>query len=178
MARSLPRTAAHEFARDLADALRTSFPSIQPTAVASPVALTKGARGLRRLDVNYSTRHHGLELAAWVKPLPTTRDGVARLRARLRTRSADVHRRQPYAVLTTFLLAPDTAHAEPPALELDTLSGRSDPSADPARLEHLFIVSRAPDGHLCLTERGRQGPPLSLDGAVGRLRDTHRARSP
>ena len=42
----------------------------------------------------------------------------------------------------------------------------------------VFVVTRAADGQLTLTEAGTPRVPLSLADAVGRLRDTHRARNP
>jgi hypothetical protein len=105
---------SRQLATCFANALRPSFPGIIPTETGeqheSPARTSKG---LKKLDVNYSTPQLGLALGVSLKSI-NFRDQATRRYTKnysrndneLRAEATDYHQRQPYAVLAAVLFLP------------------------------------------------------------------------
>lgn len=112
-AERLSRALAQRFA----DALRPWFDGILPLADGiRHESRARTARGVKKLDVNYSTTELGLGLGISIKTInfvdPQTRrftKNYTRVDNELRAEAKDYHQRQPYAVLVGILFLP--AHA-------------------------------------------------------------------
>ncbi len=109
-AERLSRALATKFAH----ALRRDFDGILPDEDGSrQESRSRTARGLKKLDVNYSTPELGLGLAVSIKTL-NYRDRKAsrytknysRIDNELRAEALDYHLRQPYAVMTAVVFLP------------------------------------------------------------------------
>jgi hypothetical protein len=100
-----------------ANALRRNFPGILPAADGSgQESKARTAKGLKRLDVNYSTVQLGLGLGISIKTV-NFRDArthrytknYTRADGELRAEASDYHERQPYAVLVAVVFMPSDA---------------------------------------------------------------------
>jgi hypothetical protein len=107
-------------AQKTADALRPDFAGIYPDERGRRhESKTKGAGGLKKLDVNYSTKRSGLELAISIKTI-NFRDeksnrytkNVKRVDGELRAEAGDCHKRQPWAVLGAYVFLPEDAASD------------------------------------------------------------------
>lgn len=145
----------------IANALRPYFGGILPNEDGSGQA--SGARtgkGVKKLDVNYSTPELGLGLGVSVKTLnfrdPKTQrytKNTTRNDNELRAEAMDYHERQPYSVLVGVLFTPlDSCHdGNPDKLKQSRSSfahfvnvlrhraGRTGPNDSAQRLEALYI---------------------------------------
>lgn len=105
-----------------ADALRVDFPNILPVRDAEG-GVVKGTespartlKGVKKLDVNYSTIQLGLGLGVSIKTLnfrdPKSKrytKNVSRIDNELRAEASDYHERQPFAVLAAVVFLPRDA---------------------------------------------------------------------
>lgn len=109
-AEALSRALAQRFA----DALRPSFPGILPDpSGAGQESRARTAKGVKKLDVNYSTAELGLGLGVSIKTInfPDGKSGrytknYTRADGELRAEASDYHVRQPYAVLVGVVFLP------------------------------------------------------------------------
>jgi len=109
-AEALSRALAQRFA----DALRESFNGILPdSAGGGQESRARTGKGLKKLDVNYSTVELGLGLGVSIKTInfPDAKSGrytknYTRVDNELRAEAADYHERQPYAVLCAVVFLP------------------------------------------------------------------------
>lgn len=154
--KNLAQRFSEAIAQKIANALRSELPGIQPDASGGGhESYSRGAGGLKKLDVNYSTTKSGLELAVSVKTInfPDGATGrytknVKRVDGELRAEAQDCHGRQPYAVIVAYLFMPrdaandgldggsSLAHA---ARVLAERAGRSSHEGPDERLELAFI---------------------------------------
>jgi hypothetical protein len=112
-AEALSRALAMRFA----EALRGTFPGILPSADGTgQESKARTAKGLKKLDVNYSTVQLGLGLGVSIKTInfkdATTRrytKNYTRADSELRAEASDYHERQPYAVLVGVIFLPSDA---------------------------------------------------------------------
>ena len=116
--RDVKKNYVEQFSRNIAtcvaNALRSRFPGIMPsedgTQQESPA---RTAKGLKKLDVNYSTPQLGLALGVSIKTI-NFRDAATKRYTKnysrndneLRAEATDYHQRQPYAVLVGILFLP------------------------------------------------------------------------
>jgi hypothetical protein len=140
-----------------ADALRADFKGILPDASGSgQESQARGAKGVKKLDVNYSTTKLGLGLGVSIKTInfPDGKSGrytknFTRADGELRAEAADYHIRQPYSVMVAVIFLPtatceDAGPRSPSsfgsAVKLfRSRAGRKDPKDDPMLFEHVFI---------------------------------------
>ena len=95
------------FATVVANALRTDFPGITPDAEGRrQEAPARTSKGMKKLDVNYSTSELGLGLGVSIKTINFSDKGGSRYTKNftradneLRAEAKDYHERQPYSVL-------------------------------------------------------------------------------
>ena len=143
-------------AQKIADHLRPDYPDIAPDERGGGhESLSAGAAGVKRIDVNYSTKRSGLELAISVKTM-NFKDEVTgrytkntkRVDGELRAEAQESHDRQPHAVLAAYFFVPeDSAHDAPGGKSslwhnADVFSrraGRVRTNDDFNRFEHVFI---------------------------------------
>lgn len=147
----------------VADGLRRDFPGILPTMVGDKRTGVESAartvKGVKKLDINYSTVQLGLGLGVSIKTLNFRDAGsrrytknVTRIDNELRAEAGDYHERQPFAVLAAILFMPQDsasdagnkandfssfAHA---AITLRFRAGRSTPRDSPDLFERLYIA--------------------------------------
>ena len=109
-AEALSRSLAQRFA----DSLRSTFPTILPRPDGSgQESKARTGKGLKKLDVNYSTVELGLGLGVSIKTI-NFRDArsnrytknFTRADNEFRAEAADYHQRQPYSVLCAAFLLP------------------------------------------------------------------------
>jgi hypothetical protein len=109
-AEALSRALSQRFA----DALRDSFEGILPNeSGAGQESKARTGKGLKKLDVNYSTVELGLGLGVSIKTI-NFRDAATkrytknytRVDNELRAEAADYHERQPYSVLCAVVFLP------------------------------------------------------------------------
>ncbi|MBP9825307.1 MAG: hypothetical protein KBF21_13870 [Thermoanaerobaculia bacterium] len=187
----------------IANAFRGRFPGIKPDpsgkGVESP---SRALRGLKKLDVNFSTPQAGLCLGISLKSVhlpdknPKHRYHHNRKRndEELRVEAAGYHQRQPYSVLVAVVVLPfeacDDADSRPSSFGmwvqyLWPLARRSDPHDDVDRFEHVFVaLYDEKNGKLAffdVTEpppkKGRPKKTLTLEGFVERVAATYEARN-
>jgi hypothetical protein len=109
---------AERFSRNIAtciaNALRPRFPNIIPAEDGSQQeSPARSSKGLKKLDVNYSTTQLGLALGVSIKTI-SFRDARSKRYTKnysrndneLRAEATDYHQRQPYAVLVAILFLP------------------------------------------------------------------------
>lgn len=98
----------------IANALRKDFPGITPDAEGKRQEVpARTSKGLKKLDVNYSTSELGLGLGVSIKTINFPDPGSARYTKNftradneLRAEAKDYHERQPYAVLVGVVFLP------------------------------------------------------------------------
>lgn len=151
-AESLSRHLAQRFA----DLLRRDFDGVLPDEKGGRhESRVRSAKGVKKLDVNYSTPELGLGLGVSIKtinfPDPKTRrytKNYTRVDAELRAEASDYHVRQPYAVLVAVIFLPadacDDGRREPSSFgqavkAFRFRSGRAEPEDDPNLFERVFI---------------------------------------
>jgi hypothetical protein len=200
-AESLSRALAQRFA----NALRPSFPGIlpDPTGIGQE-SRARTAKGIKKLDVNYSTVELGLGLGVSIKTV-NFRDGKTRRYTKnytradgeLRAEASDYHVRQPYAILVGVVFLPldacdDGSQAPSSFGQAVTIfrfrAGRHEPTGDPNLFEKVFIglYDTSPNnfGRVgffdVMDAPPRNGRPEKLLGfaeLIQRIRDTYDARN-
>lgn len=101
-------------ATGVANAFRKDFPGITPDAEGRrQEAPARTSKGLKKLDVNYSTSELGLGLGVSIKTINFPDKGSSRYTKNftradneLRAEAKDYHERQPYAVLVAVVFLP------------------------------------------------------------------------
>lgn len=108
---------SRQLAQAVADALRPQFRGITPTHDGKQhERQTRSAKGVKKLDVNYSTPDLGLGLGVSIKTV-TAKDpkggrfgkNYTRIDNELRAEAKDYHQRQPYAVMVALIFLPEAA---------------------------------------------------------------------
>lgn len=198
---------ANAMAVYVANAFRARFPEIKPDATGRGVeSKSRAVRGLKKLDVNYSTQQAGLLLGISLKsvhvrdkePKHRFHHNPKRNDEELRVEAAGYHQRQPYAVLVAVVMLPfeacEDADARPSSFGtwvqyLWPLARRSDPHGDLDRFEHVFVALYDPDPrkHELVFFDVTDAPPksgrpraektLSLEGFVERVTATYEKRN-
>lgn len=147
---------SRELARRFADGLRRDFPGILPDETGrGQESRARTAKGVKKLDVNYSTVELGLGLGLSVKTInfPDGASGrytknYTRVDGELRAEASDYHVRQPYAVMVAVIFLPmdscDDARREPSSFGQSVRvfrfrGGRSEPDGDPNLFEAVYI---------------------------------------
>lgn len=184
---------------EIAQALEPRFPGI-----VSGEKPSRAVRGMKRVDVKYSTAEAGLGLALSFKSVHFgERDGgktrfthnMKRNDEELRVEATGHHLRQPYAVMVAVVFLPfesctDLLQQSSFASWVEylwPLKGRDEPEDPPDRFELVFVALYARDG----SEMGfyqvggdvrcpRQGRPkrlLSLDECLELIRSTYDRRN-
>lgn len=118
--KNLAQRFSEAVAQKIANELRKEFPGILPDADGGGhESFSRGAQGLKKLDVNYSTKKSGLELAISVKTINFADDATGRytknakrVDGELRAEAQDCHKRQPYAVLVAYVFLPEDAASD------------------------------------------------------------------
>lgn len=195
---------SRQIATELANALRKSFPGITPDSDGKRQEQpARGARGLKKLDVNYSTSELGLGLGVSVKTInfrdPTTKrytKNYSRNDNELRAEAKDYHQRQPYAVLVAIVFLPvDSAHdgkKDPSSFGAAVQyfrfrAARERPTDEPERFERVFIgLYDSAKGSIgfwdVLLPPPKQGLPptdklLAFDAMIGEIVRTYDERN-
>ena len=160
---------AERFSRSLstafANALRAGFPGIKPDPDGGgQESNARTAKGVKKLDVNYSTPELGLGLGVSIKTL-NFRDGrtarytknYTRIDNELRAEAIDYHRRQPYAVMVGVIFLPadsvDDGKGSDPISSFGGAvkifrhrAGRVEPDQEPELFELVLIGLYQHDG--------------------------------
>jgi hypothetical protein len=149
-----------------ANALRGSFDGIMPTETGeqheSPARTSKG---MKKLDVNYSTPQLGLALGVSLKSINFRDQATERYTKNysrndneLRAEATDYHQRQPYAILAGILFLPfdscDDGNKSEDGIStfgaavrfFHTRSGRVKPQDDIELFESFFVALYEPAG--------------------------------
>lgn len=149
-----------------ANGLRPAFPGILPTETGDQQeAPARAARGLKKLDVNYSTPQLGLALGVSLKSINFVDPGSARYTKNysrndneLRAEATDYHQRQPYAVLVGVLFLPaescDDGNRSADGISsfgaavryFRPRAGRQSPRQEVEQFERFFIGLYEPNG--------------------------------
>jgi hypothetical protein len=198
-----PTRFANAMATYVANALRPHFPGIKPDpsggGTESP---SRAVRGLKKLDVNYSTPQAGLGLGISLKsvhlpdrnPAHRYHHNMKRNDEELRVEAAGYHQRQPYAVLVAVVVLPfeacEDADSRPSSFGkwvqyLWPLARRSDPHDDVDRFELVYVaLYGAESGELAffdVTEpppkSGRPERMLTLEDFVSRVSGVYEQRN-
>ena len=183
---------------EVAKALDPDFPGI-----VSGETPSQAVRGMKRVDVKYSTREAGLGLALSFKSVHFgERDSgdtrfihnMKRNDEELRVEATGHHLRQPYAVMVAVLFLPFESCEDMETSSFASfveyfwpLKGREDPEDPPDRYELVFIGLYARDGSemgfyevggdmLC-PRHGRPGKLLSFHEFLMRIRKTYDERN-
>lgn len=200
--KNLAQRFSEAIAQKIANELRDDFPEIQPDASGGGhESFSRGAGGLKKIDVNYSTKRSGLELAVTVKTInfpdgATKRytKNVKRVDGELRAEAQDCHARQPFAVIAAYLFMPDDAaldgegsksSARHAAEVLQARSGRVGDKDSAERVELAFVGLYDDAGNVgfALPEKiPPHGQPKSADlhrfsETLERIRQKHRERN-
>lgn len=147
---------SRELARRFADALRSDFPGVLPDESGrGQESKARTAKGVKKLDVNYSTVELGLGLGLSVKTInfPDAASGrytknYTRVDGELRAEASDYHVRQPYAVMVAVIFLPldacDDARREPSSFGqairvFRFRGGRDRPTDDPNLFEAVYV---------------------------------------
>jgi hypothetical protein len=150
----------------IANALRADFPDVLPRedgkgVVRGNESPARTLKGVKRLDVNYSTIQLGLGLGVSIKTLnfKDSKSGrytknVTRIDNELRAEAGDYHERQPFAVLAALVFMPvdaaddagsgDVSSFAHAAITLRFRNGRSSHQESPDRFERLYIALYEP----------------------------------
>jgi hypothetical protein len=192
-------------AQRLADELRAGFPGILPDAEGrGQESRARSAKGIKKLDVNYSTVELGLGLGVSIKTI-NFRDAktkrytknYTRADGELRAEASDYHVRQPYAVLVGIVFLPldscDDGTQSPSSFgQAVTVfrfrAGRDEPSGDPNLFERVFIGLYGTDpesygsvGFFDVMDppprNGRPAKLLSMAELIQAIQDTYDARN-
>lgn len=127
---------SHVLATKVANALRPKFPGITPGPDGKgQETRARSAKGVKKLDINYSTTELGLGLGVSIKTInyrdPSTKrytKNYTRVDNELRAEAADYHIRQPYSVLACLIFLPvDSCHD----------ASKRSPSSFGAAVEHF-----------------------------------------
>lgn len=108
---------SRELAQLFADMLRRDFPGITPTENGEQhERRTRTARGVKKLDVNFSTPDLGLGLGLSIKTINAVDErsqrftkNFTRIDNELRAEAKDYHERQPFAVMIAVIFLPSAA---------------------------------------------------------------------
>jgi hypothetical protein len=111
---------SRELAQIFANALRPRFAGITPTSDGRQhERRTRTSKGVKKLDVNYSTSDLGLGLGVSIKTLNSVDEAsgrytknFTRIDNELRAEAKDYHERQPYAVMVAVIFLPNAACAD------------------------------------------------------------------
>lgn len=138
----------------VANALRPRFPEITPGPKGEmQESRARAAKGVKKLDVNYSTTELGLGLGVSIKTInfkdPKTNrytKNYTRVDNELRAEATDYHIRQPYSVLACLLFLPvDSCHDGSPSSFGNAVrifrhrAERIDPRDEVQLFERVFI---------------------------------------
>lgn len=199
--KNLAQRFSEAIAQKIANALRHDFPEIQPDADGGGhESFSRGAHGLKKLDVNYSTKKSGLELAVSVKTInfPDEATGrytknVKRVDGELRAEAQDCHGRQPFAVIAAYLFMPAEAaedgarsgssSASHAAKVLEARSGRQGKNDPEERVELAFVGLYDQGGRAtfyspgALPENGREAKTMTFAETLDIIRKAHRDRN-
>lgn len=192
---------SNSIAQKTADALRGDLRDISPDAEGrGHESLSAGARGLKKLDVNYSTPRSGLELAVSIKTI-NFKDEVTgrytkntkRVDGELRAEAQDCHTRQPFAVLAAYLFLPEDAANDgkqgPSSLKhnvqvLARRAGRQATGDDPSLFELVFVGLYRDDGHVVffpaddeVPDDGAPSVVFTFSETLEQVRQLHAARN-
>ncbi|MCC6174761.1 MAG: hypothetical protein IT305_05605 [Chloroflexi bacterium] len=172
-----PREPKQQYAQRLSNALavwaanwlrNAGFSGVTPDAQGRrQEAPARTARGVKKLDVNYSTPELGLALGISIKTLNFRDAGsrrytknYVRIDGELRAEGADYHQRQPYAVLIAILFLPidscddggsgrseerDVSSFGQAVRKFRYRGGRDDPRDDLDLMEGFFIGLYEPE---------------------------------
>ena len=193
-AEALSRGLALRFANEL----RQTFPGILPAPDGTgQESKARTAKGLKKLDVNYSTTQLGLGLGVSIKTV-NFRDGkrprydknFTRADAELRAEASDYHERQPYAVLVAVVFMPLDACDDAGRLAASSFgravqiyrfrAGRQKPTDSPLLFERIFIglyeTNSERFGDVTFFDvmdappkRGRPARTISFDEVIGAI---------
>ncbi len=169
--RSTKKNFAERLSRHLstlvANKLRPSFPGILPSEDGTgQESRARTAKGVKKLDVNYSTLELGLGLGVSIKTI-NSRDkkssrytkNYTRVDNELRAEALDYHLRQPYAVLVGILFLPIDAcdDGQPEGTTPSSFGAavrmfrhracRKDQHGDGELLERMFLGLYGKDSH-------------------------------
>lgn len=148
----------------VANSLRPKFPGIKPDPAGKGVeSPAQAARGMKKLDVNFSTPQAGLGLGVSLKSVHT-RDkdpkhrfhhNMKRNDEELRVEASGYHQRQPYAVLVAVVVLPfeaceDDEERRPSSFGkwveyLWPLGNRVSTQGEYDRFERVFVALYDPD---------------------------------
>lgn len=151
-AEALSRSLATTFA----NALRSDFPGVLPESDGrGQESRARTAKGVKKLDVNYSTVELGLGLGVSIKTInfPDAKSGrytknYTRADGELRAEASDYHVRQPYSVLVAVIFLPaeacDDGTRDPSSFGQAVRvfrfrGGRVEPTDDPNLFEGVYI---------------------------------------
>lgn len=195
---------ANKMAIFVANGFRGRFPGVKPDASGKGVeSKSRAVRGLKKLDVNYSTQQAGLLLGVSLKSVHFSENvryrfhhNCKRNDEELRVEATGYHQRQPYAVLAAILVLPfaacEDADSRPSSFGrwvqyLWPLAGRDDPQGDLDRFEHVFVALYDPDPtrdevtFFDVTtpppKAGRPAKTLSLEDVVATIAETFAKRN-
>ena len=153
---------SRHLATKVANALRRGFPGILPNRDGSrQESRARTGRGLKKLDVNYSTVELGLGLGVTIKTIsfPSARGRFTKNYTRadneLRAEANDYHQRQPWAVIVGLIYLP-TASVDDGKISSFGMAvrlfryraNRANPTDQEDRLERIFIGVYEPRGEL------------------------------
>lgn len=147
----------------VANALRPAFSGILPdSSGGKQESPARSARGVKRLDVNYSKPEIGLGLGVSIKTInfrdPKTKrytKNYSRVDNELRAEAHDYHERQPFAVLVAMIFLPidacddggrDASSFGAVVQHFRPRGGRSAPKNSEMRFEGVFIGLYEPSG--------------------------------
>jgi hypothetical protein len=155
---------SRELAQLLADALRHRFREITPTADGRQhERRTRSSKGVKKLDVNYSTPDLGLGLGISVKTLNSVDEAsgrytknFSRIDNELRAEAKDYHERQPFAVMIAIVFLPSASCADGSAATPSSFGGavqkfrhranRHHPRDEHELFERVFMACYDEDG--------------------------------
>ena len=155
---------SRELAQVVADALRTRFAGITPTADGRQhERQTRTAKGVKKLDINYSTPDLGLGLGVSIKTI-TAKDprggkfgkNFTRIDNELRAEAKDYHQRQPYAVMVAIVFLPEEACTDATMKAPSSFGGavkqfryranRRNPTNEEELFERIFVACYSESG--------------------------------
>jgi hypothetical protein len=158
----------------VANGLRNAFPGITPDADGRRQEVpARTGKGLKKLDVNYSTAELGLGLGVSIKTVNFPDKGSARYTKNfsradneLRAEAKDYHERQPYSVLVAAIFLPVEACADGKAGGISSFgqavklfrhrTNRTNPKNEQELFERVFVAIYEHDG-------GRRGEVTFFD---------------